>query len=154
VLTVGRGSEVGIIGSASILGVGNDGVVSLSSLAVIGLLEVSGELVKSETVGQVVELRTVGELKQRQAQMNSFQESKLGADHVTGVKELGDGEVDVFLGSNALLSSVLKVEDERRVGLGSIVMDVIVTSFPVPEREARYCQTGRSKRGENASKDK
>jgi len=56
VLSIRRRSEVSVVGSRSILSVGDDGVVSLSTSTVVGLLEVSSEFVESESVGEVVEL--------------------------------------------------------------------------------------------------
>ena len=56
----GRGCSLCVVVSGSVLSICDDGVVSLSSPAVVGLLEVSGELVEPESVRQVVELQKDG----------------------------------------------------------------------------------------------
>lgn len=95
---ISRGSKVGVVGAGAVLGVEDDKVITSTALAVVVGLEVTGRLIESESVEQVVIL-------------------------VGGVVELGNGGIPVVL-LLGQLSRVLVLE----LALGAVGAVVIEIS--------------------------
>jgi len=112
ILTIRWCHEVSVVVPATVLSVGNDGVILLSTTTEVVLLEITGNFVEAVTVVKIV-------------------------DHVGGVEELSNGGVNVLLGlseSVALvgdLGRVLEVELQRLSGIRTVVVNPVVLTFPI-----------------------
>jgi hypothetical protein len=112
VLTIGRGHEVGVVISGTVLSVGDDTIVLASTTTEVVLLEVTSDLIEAVAVVEIV-------------------------DQVGGIEELGHGGVDVLLGLSegvdllGLLGVVLEVEVLALASVRAVVIDVRVSAFPV-----------------------
>lgn len=114
-LTVRRCHEVRVVVSAAVLGVGNNCIIALATAAEVFLLEVTGDLVESVTIVQVV-------------------------NEVDRVKELSYGCVNVLLRFFQLIRTVglwivREVEVQAWASIWSVVVLPIVTTFPVLMRK-------------------
>ena len=129
VLTVGWGHEVGVVESATVLSIGNDTIIFLATPTEVVLLEVTRRLVKSIT-------RLCGQLLMSPVEMKNVPVVEI-MNHVGGIKQLGDGGVDVLPG---LTQSILvgcgfgvvnEVEFEVLSTVRSVIGDVVISTFPV-----------------------
>lgn len=94
-----------LVESGPILGVEDDGITTSPTFTKVVGLEVTRELIETESVEQVMV-------------------------HVAGVEELGDDKVDVLFGGETFRLSILVNKDHAIVD-GSVVVHKVRLSFPV-----------------------
>lgn len=98
-------TEVCIVVTTSILRIGNNGITSSSAILKVTQLEVTGQLVETKSVDQIV-------------------------IHVACVEQLSDHKVDVLFRGESIGLSVVIDEGQALVDR-SIVEQIVILSFPV-----------------------
>lgn len=109
-------TEVGIVVAATVLSVGDNSIPATSTFAKVAHLEVSSELIKTESVDQVVV-------------------------HIAGVEQLGDDKVNVLLRGQSIGLSVFVNKGEVAVHR-SVVVKEVVSTFPVLVRDNVVTDSG------------
>lgn len=104
-LTIRRSQKVGIVVTASVLSITDDRVATLATEPEVVSLEVTGDLIETETVEKIVV-------------------------HIRRVEELSDNHVDILLRSEAFRLPIVVHKNVRVIDRSGVEQEVIA-AFPV-----------------------